>query len=314
MALRKGFTRTVGLIVPDISDAYFHQVARGVEDVAQAANYMVVFCNTDRIVSKELACIDLLADKRVDGIIFAGGGIGQEQHLLDYPWGHMQVVTIGPHLLPFPSIRVDDAATIETATQHLIERGARRVLCIAGQRDWLITQARLDGYHRAIRAASEELPELVVHGGFTRRGGYVAVQQALGEGASFDGLVAFNDYGALGALEALNEAGLQVPGDVAVVGCDDIPLASLVTPKLSSVNFPQYEFGRSAMRSLLELFAGREVASEIHFSYDLKVRASSVLPENKSLDTESTAPADAYSTRKGDEDRSAAASQTEEKA
>ncbi|MQA85458.1 MAG: substrate-binding domain-containing protein [Streptosporangiales bacterium] len=275
VALRKGVTRTVGLLVPDIGDAYFHQVARGVEDVAQAAGYMVVFCNTDRVADKERACVELLRDKRVDGIVFAGGGIDEDRHLADTPWEGMHVITIGPHRLGFPAVRVDDAATIETATWHLLDEGCERILCIAGRRNWLVSEARLEGYRRALAAAGRDLdPELVVHGDFVHAAGYRAVEEAVSAGVDFDGVIAFNDYCAVGALEALHEAGRKVPDDVAVVGCDDLALASLVHPRLSSIAFSQYDFGRTAMQMILDLASGREIG-DTTFPYHLEVRASS---------------------------------------
>lgn len=274
-ALRKGVSRTIGLVVPDISDAYFHQVARGVEDVAQPAGYMVVFCNTDRVAEKELACVQLLDDKRADAIIFAGGGIGAEKHLVDYPWESIPTVTIGPHRLPVPSIRVNDSATIQTAVEHLLDGGCRRILCIAGQSDWLITESRLDGYNRALTQAGLSVePGLVVHGEFSQVAGHDAVDRVLSAGIEFDGVVAFNDYLAIGAIGALHRWDRGVPEDVAVIGCDDIPLASLAHPGLSSISFPQYEFGRQAMRTVLDMVAGNEVEEEILFPYHLEVRAS----------------------------------------
>lgn len=275
VALRKGATRTIGLIVPDISDAYFHQVARGVEDVAQPAGYVVIFCNTDRVADKELACVQLLDDKRADAIIFAGGGVNEEKHLAGYPWERISAVTIGPHRLPVPSVRVDDSGTIETAVEHLIKGGCKRILCIAGQQDWLISQARLTGYRRALEHAG--LPvrrKLIAHGGFSQEAGYIATRRALSSRTDFDGIVAFNDYLAIGALGALHEEALRVPEDVAVIGCDDIPTASLVHPTLSSISFPQYEFGRSAMRIVLDMIAGEAVDEEITFPHHLAVRES----------------------------------------
>lgn len=294
VALRKGVTRTIGLVVPDISDAYFHQVARGVEDVAQPAGYMVIFCNTDRVAEKELACVQLLDDKRADAVIFAGGGIDEERHLTDYQWEDMWAVTIGPHQLPAPSIRVDDVGTIQTAVQHLLDEGCARILCIAGQPDWMITECRLEGYRRALDRAGLGLdPDLVVHGDFSQSAGYEAARGALSAGVEFDGVVAFNDYLAIGAMEALHEMGRRIPQDVAVIGCDDIPVASLVHPALSSISFPQYEFGRAAMRRVLDMVAGRDVEKEAVFPYHLAVRASTKRTEQSSRhlhDTERRQP------------------------
>lgn len=283
VALRKGMTRTVGLLVPDISDAYFHQVARGVEDVAREADHMVVFCNTDRVAAKELACVELLDDQRVDALIFAGGGVDDEKHLVDYRWDRLQVVTIGPHLLPFPSIRVDDTAAIATAVRHLAGEGCRRVLCVAGEPNWLITQARLAGYQEAVRTTGIDAdPDLVMHARFSQHGGCEAVREALARGTAFDGVVAFNDYQAIGAMDALRDTGVTVPDEVAVIGCDDIAEARLVHPALSSIGFTQYEFGRAAMRMVLDMVAGKEVDRLVEFPHQLEVRASSRLLAHRS--------------------------------
>lgn len=274
-ALRKGITRTIGLLVPDIADAYFHQVARGVEDTAQAAGYMVIVCNTDRIAEKELAYVQLLHDKRADAIIFAGGGVDEEKHLAQYDWEHMRAVTIGPHRLPFPSIRVDDAGVIETAVQHLTEEGCRRILCIAGKPNWLITETRLEGHRRGVEKAGLAFdPELVVYAEFSQEAGYMVAQQALADGTDFDGILAFNDYLAIGAIQGLHACRRNVPGDVAVIGCDDIPAASLVRPQLSSVGFSQYEFGRGAMRAVLDMADGKSVEETTIFPYYIEKRAS----------------------------------------
>lgn len=252
VALRKGITRTIGLVVPDIGDAYFHQVARGVEDTAQPAGYGVILTNTDRIPERERTCVNLLLDKRVDGLIFAGGGIDDDRHLAGQAWGTTRVVTIGPHSLPFPSVLVDDAAAIATAVHHLAEIGCRRLLCLAGQPTWLVSQRRLDGYRLGVRQAGlDEDPELVLFGEFSRANAEARVRDALGRGLGFDGIVAFNDYCAIGALHALAAGGLSVPHDVAVVGCDDIAVSELVQPSLTSISFSQYELGRAAAKFLL---------------------------------------------------------------
>jgi LacI family transcriptional regulator len=275
-ALRRGYTRTVGLIVPDISDAYFHQIARGIEDAAQPAGYSVILCNTDRVADKERSSIEVLYDQNVDAIVFAGGGVDDDRHLRDLPWDLIHVVTVGPHRLPFPSIRVDDAGTIRMAMDHLLDQGRTRVLCIAGNDNWLVSSERAKGYRQALETRDLPYdPRLMTPGDFTVRAGYESVGRALDEGVQFDGVMAFNDYSAIGAINALRDRGRRVPGDVAVVGCDDIPLASLVSPQVTSVSFPQREFGVAAMTAVLDLLASRPVEPVKEFDYHLEVRASS---------------------------------------
>lgn len=277
-ALREGKTKTIGLLIPDISDTYFHQIARGVEDVAQAASYMVIFCNTDRLAEKEQSCLDLLYDKRVDGIIFCGGGLDGEKHLSSRDWPAAGVVAIGPHELDFPSVRVDDAAAIGSAVEHLAATGRRRILCVAGQPDWLITQERLDGYRAAVeRLGLDDDRDLVRYGGFSSDEGHDAVTQALASGVVFDAILAFDDYAALGALQALQETGRHVPGDVAIVGCDDIPFAALARPSLTSIRFPTYDFGATAARMVLDMLDGKDVQHVVEFPFELRVRESTAV-------------------------------------
>lgn len=275
-ALRRGYTRTVGLVVPDITDAYFHQIARGVDDVAQENGYTVVLCNTDRQADKERAAIEALYDQGVEAIIFAGGGVDDDTHLRDLPWEFMHVVTVGPHRLPFPSVRVDDTATIRTAVCHLLDQDRRRVLCVGGRDTWLIHAERMEGYRQALQQHGIAYDEaLRFSGDFSITAGYDAVYRAIDAQTHFDAVMAFNDYTAVGVMQALDELGRRVPEDVAVVGCDDIPLAALVHPTLSSISFRQREFGVIAMRTVLDLHAGRPVQPVTQLDYSLQVRSSS---------------------------------------
>lgn len=272
-ALRQGKTQTIGLIVPDISDAYFYQIARGVEDVAQTAGYTVIFANTDRLPEKEQACVNLFFDKKVDGIIFAGGGVNDDNHLNDHAWEGMRVITIGPHRLPFSAILVDDGAVIAAATHHLAAVGCRRILCLAGKPNWLVTQRRLVGYRQAIADAElDDDPALIMFGGFSQGSGEEVTRAAIDRGIEFDGIVAFNDYAAIGAMQVLREEKRRIPDEVAIVGCDDTPLAALIHPTLTSIRFPQYEFGRAAA----EMVLGQrpDNAEPLMFSYELIQRES----------------------------------------
>lgn len=246
--LRARSSTTVGLVVPDILDSYFHVLARGLEDAAREAGFSVILCNTDRDPHRERQYVGLLWEKQVRAVILAGGGIASDRHLSEFESADVRLVAIGPHGLRCPTIRVDNRAAIASAVRHLVEEGAERIGCIGGRREWMIHQVRLEGFTAGLESYGLEVRrELVWEGNFDIPSGRAAVMQALEQGVSFDGLVAFNDYSAIGAIEALKGAGLRVPEDVVVVGCDDIPLARLVSPSLSTISFPLYEFGRAAM-------------------------------------------------------------------
>ena len=281
VGLRKKTTRTIGLIIPDISDAYFHLLARGVEDTAQAAGYVVIFCNTDRICEREAMCVDMLCDKQVDAIIFAGGGVDDDRHLVDRNWGSSKVITLGPHKLPFPSIGFDNSSAMAVAVSHLAQRGCRRIAAIGGESNWLIHQDRMRGYERGLSEAGMRVdPALVWDGRFTIEAGKEAVRRALAAGVEFDGIVAFNDYSALGALQSLKQHGIAVPHDVAVVGCDDIPIAALVDPSLTSIAFPLYQIGVAASRAVFDLLGGTRIDRRTVVPFELQIRQSTMPTPN----------------------------------
>jgi LacI family transcriptional regulator len=276
VGLRKSATRMIGLIIPDILDSYFHIIARAVADTALDDGFVTIVCNTDRVPAHERMVVELLSDRHVDGIIFAGGGVDGDAHLRDGLWAECPVVAIGPHQLPFPTVQVDNVAAIRSAVAHLVDGGAASIACLGGRPNWLIHQERLRGYLQGLADAGRVPNEaLIWTGDFGYETGYAVTRDGIAAGVPFDGIVAFNDNAAIGAIEALRAAGRNVPEDVLVFGCDDIPLARLVRPTLSSVSFSLRDFGAAATRTLLAMIAGHGVAQVQEFPFQLVVRESS---------------------------------------
>jgi LacI family transcriptional regulator, galactose operon repressor len=273
LSLRTGSTRTLGLIVPDIGDQYFQYIAKGAETAARERGYGIVFCNTDRDPDREFESLEFLADKGVDGVVLCGGGIQDEEHLAGVDWGEMSVVAIGPHQLDVPTLRVDNHAAMRAAVAHFAEVGRRRVFCIAGERDWHITRARLDG---ALEGAEEFgidiSPELVCYAGFTAKDGADAVSRALAEEVDFDAVLAFNDYAAVGAMGVLADLDCLIPEQVAIIGCDDTDISAYARVPLTTIRFPTSDLGRTAVKVLCD---GAPVPVET-FGFELVVRHSTV--------------------------------------
>lgn len=276
VSLRMRSTRTIGLMVGDISDGYFHVLARGVEDTARAEGYQVILCNTDRDPAQEVRHVELLEEKRCDGIILASAAIDGDRHLKRRRWADAAVVLIGPHDLDFPTVSVDNRAAIEAAVRHLAGQGCTRLACLGRHPGWAVAEARVDGYRAGLAATGlAPDPALEWAGDFTFESGVTAIRQAFATNVAFDGLVALNDYAALGAIQALREAGRRVPDDVAVIGCDDLPIAAMVSPPLSSVALPVYDLGAAAMQLLLDTLRGNPVPSRLDYPFELRARASS---------------------------------------
>jgi LacI family transcriptional regulator len=274
-SLRNGSSRTLGLVVPDIGDQYFQYIARGAENAARERGYGIVFCNTDRHPERELEALEFLSDKGVDGVVLCGGGLQDEQHLAGKDFGGLAIVSIGPHQLQVPNLAVDNHAAMHAAISHLATLGHERVLRIAGQRDWLVTRARLEASAEAIAALGlDGDPALVRYSGFTAEAGAAAANAALSENLDFDAVLAFNDYAAVGAMSVLASSGLSIPGDVAIVGCDDTDIAAYARVPLTTIRFPTARLGETAVRVLCD---GDPVPAT-GFTYELVIRESTTGP------------------------------------
>lgn len=277
VSLRMRSTKLIGLLVGDITDGYFHTIARGVEDTARSSGFHVILCNTDRSPSRELRYVELLEEMRCDGIIFAGAAVDGDRHLQGRRWRDLAVVLIGPHDLSFPTLQVDNRGAMAAAVAHLAQQGCRRIACVGRHPGWVISEARLEGYRAGLIESGLELdPELEWDGDFTFESGVLAVQRALERRVPFDGLVAFNDYSALGAIQALREAGRRIPDDICVIGCDDLSIAAMVSPPLSSVALPVRELGALAMRMIIQMVHGDDVPQRVDHKYELRARESSL--------------------------------------
>ena len=221
-------TRSVGLIIPDITNPYYAGIARGVEDVASLAGYTVLLCDTDRRTEKETAALNTLLEKRVEGVIIAGGGSAQASNVDEVSRAGIAVVLVGRHTMDFPSVRVDNRAGARSATDHLIAKGHRRIACIAGPGQSITSDERCQGYLESLHAAGLNGNYLET-GNFRPESGYEAARRLLARDPRPTAIFACNDLMAIGALKLAQEWGMGVPRDLALVGFDDISLG-LVRP------------------------------------------------------------------------------------
>jgi len=260
--LKKRFSRTVALIVPDISNPFFPAIARGIEDVARHHGYAVLLCNTYEDLARENAYLALLRDRWVDGVIFATVG-SNTRHLRVLRRARLPVVLVARDVegLSIDTVRVDNFRGEYEATAHLLRLGHRRIAHIAGPPALHVAAERRRGYLEALRTAGLEGEAQIVEGDFTADGGRRAMEAVLRARPDATAVAAANDLMAIGALEALRQLGKRVPGDVAVVGFDDITFASLVSPALTTVAQPKYRMGQMAMERLLQLLDDGEARS-----------------------------------------------------
>ena len=252
-ALVKRTSRIVGVIVGDIVDPYFAEIARGVEDVAARDGYLTMVCNADRRPAAELAHLGVLRDYHAAGVVFAGSGyehIAEEEALREAVQvlraAGSAVVALAPRDLDCPSVLVDNRGAARDATEHLLELGHRRIAFVEGPAGLHTSVQRSRGFEEAVAAAGAEAIRLP--GGFEFEAGAAAAEALMDDLP--DAVLGVNDEVAIGLLTGLRRAGVDVPGRISVAGIDDTRPARLVD--LTSVSLPLHELGEMAARVVLE--------------------------------------------------------------
>jgi LacI family transcriptional regulator len=288
-AMVTGDTRIVGVIIGDATDPYFAAILRGVEDVARKHGYLVIVCNSDRVPAIELKYLRTLNDYRVDGVIFAGGGLLDDAYLhevrqaLEVFYTREAVcVSLGKHLFPSLPVLVDNEQVVKDAVDYLIQLGHSEIAYISGPSHLTTAELRLSGYKEAL-----EFHKLSVREGYICNGDYT-FESGLNTARAVDRLprkptaiIASNDVMAMGCIIGLKELGYHVPGDISVMGVDDVPTARIVDPPLTTMALPLYDLGAIGMESLIRLRSGDLTLNDIvMLPHQLVVRKSTAPPPN----------------------------------
>ncbi len=278
-ALAKGLlmkkTMTIGIIIPDISNPYYAEIVRGIQDTADQAGYAVMLHNTDGKQERIIRYIYLLREKSADGVIFCGGIINGYETLSILKELKERVVVVGRHEVDFPAVMVDNMGGATQAVQHLIDRGHRLIGCIAGPDGSTTAADRLTGYRNALAQNGMALNEqLVKRGNWSPESGYLLAKELLARRERPTAILCANDQMAFGAIKAARELSLNVPKDLSVVGFDNVPPGSYFDPSLTTVEIPMYEIGRAAMQMLIDLLSREKFEKLRLFNTKLLVRGS----------------------------------------
>jgi LacI family transcriptional regulator len=277
--LRTNKSYTIASIIPSITNPFYPAFERGIQDVAEEHEYNLVIYNSDGIAEKERRALLSAQQSRVEGLIVVLFQLGARS-LLPLLDQNIAVVRLESHYkepgeAPLDNLYIDNIAAARAAVTHLIQRGHRRIGVLA--RNEGPGKVRVLGYHQAL-AAHCLAPDdtLMQQGEFTEEGGYEAMQRLLDLSERPTAVFAANDMMALGAMLAIQEAGLKVPHDIAVVGFDDIPTARLVNPPLTTVTHFQVDLGRRAAELLFERLTGAAPphGRTVEMPYQLVVRKS----------------------------------------
>jgi LacI family transcriptional regulator len=277
-SLRTRATTVLGVIISDITNPFFTAMVRGIEDTAQAGGYSVILANTDEDLAKEQRYLEVAAAEQVAGVILAPASSTQTS-IAVLAERQIPVILVDRRLrnAQVDSVTVNNYRAAREATRHLIEQGCQRVGMIAGLSRTTTGSRRLAGYKAAFGDCGRAVdPSLIMHADFMAGGGYQATKALLDRSERPDGLFISNNMMTVGALEALTEAGVDIPGEIALVGFDETVWATALRPPLTVVAQPVYAIGESAARLLLERIAGaRSTPRNIGLHASLIVRGSS---------------------------------------
>lgn len=280
-AVAKGASNTVALLVSDIADPYFSSIAAGVVRAAAAAGLMVTMAATDRDPDREIELVRVMRGQRPQIIVLAGSRFVDDPkrgalvaELTAFSQSGGRVVVISQRELPFDTVLVDNRGGAAALAGELLDLGYTRFGVLAGPANLLTARDRADAFTDRLAKAGVT-PQAVAHGGFTRNDGYEAMKAMIGDDGmpDLEVVYAVNDVMAIGAMTALRERGVDVPGQVAVVGFDDIPSAQDSFPALTTVHIPLESAGERAIELALSApTADRQVAA---VASTVVVRASS---------------------------------------
>ncbi|GAB6086515.1 LacI family DNA-binding transcriptional regulator [Alkaliphilus crotonatoxidans] len=270
-------TKTIGILIPDISNQIYPEVVRGIEDIANMYEYNIFLCNTDLDKEKEIQYFDVMAEKQVDGVVFIGNEVSEELYKKFKTYG-IPIILIGTDYEDIPSVTIDHVGASRAMMKYLIKKGHERIGIITGKRfDPVTYGTRMEGYQKALEENNLPfLEELVIEGGFRFKSGYEGAKKFLDMEQPPTAIFVANDEMAIGAMRAALEQGINIPEELAIVGFDNIDMAGKIYPALTTVAQPMYEMGAIGMRVLTKIL--NEETLETHkivLNYSLLERESS---------------------------------------
>ena len=276
--LRSKRTHTLALIVTDITNPYFTSMARGVEDVAGAYDYTVIYCNTDESETKEEKYANMLAQRQVDGVLLVPS-CGNAKTIKFFEANDINVVVLDRRISGVRSdiICSDSENGANRLVKLLIGLGHKRIAIITGPKDVSTSVDRVTGYQQALREAGLSENELIYYGAFNEQSGYELTNQAMTQVQKPTAIFGANNYIAMGIIKALYDLKLDVPGDVSVVGFDDLPESIFMKPFLTVARQRAYEMGQLATELLLKRISGElsQEHRELLLPIEIIVRESS---------------------------------------
>lgn len=271
-------TGTIGVMMADISEPYYSQIIKGMEFVASQTGYTLLFSNSYESVERNRVLQKMIFSERVDGLVIVGSNIQEKNFVMTLLEQEIPFVLIERNFSDprVNCIWVDNIEGAYLATKHLIDKGHSKIAHIAGNFYYQVALDRIEGYKKALNEAGIGFSEeLIASGNFISKDAYEAMKELLRHQCS--AVFVANDAMAYGALQAISEAGLVVPDDIAVIGFDDLEFSALTNPPLTTIRQPRHEMGKKSLEILNSVLQGErieEAGVKICLKADLVIRRS----------------------------------------
>ena len=249
-------SQLIGVIVPEVSDSFVNEILNGIEEVAKMYDYEILLANTYSDKAQELKCINLLRAKQVEGIVMISWKV-EEEHI-----NYIQNCGIPASYISktardydIHTVSVNNTEATYDMTKYLIEKGHKDIAFImTSQDDTVLEMERLSGYEKALKEKNIKInKDLIKYGETTYEAGYSSMKELLDEGKVPHAAFVTGDEAAIGAINAICDAGYRVPEDISVAGFNDVKIAKIYRPKLTTVHQPLYDMGAVAIRMVIKM-------------------------------------------------------------
>jgi DNA-binding LacI/PurR family transcriptional regulator len=275
-SLVTGRSHSIALVVSDIRNPFFAEIARGAEDAARVASCDLVLCNSDLDPAKQMHYVESLLDKRVDGILMNSVWAldrDQQRKLASCP---VPIVLLNQAAArsAFCTVRADNEQGGALAAAYLKKLGHRKIAHLSGPRRHGNLTERARGFVRTLESSGDPIDPIVLHGTNNFAGAVDLTGKLLAAHPDVTAIFAANDAMAFGVIRELMRTGRRIPDDVSVIGFDDVELASVVHPPLTTIHQPIYEVGKAAVEILLRMAGGSKTPEHRLFGVSLVERQS----------------------------------------
>ena len=271
-------SRLIGVIVPEVSDSFVSEILNGIEEIAKMYDYDILLSNTYSDKEQELKSINLLRAKQVEGIVMMSWLVNEEQ-INFINKSQLPAVYISKTARGFDvySVSISNTKATYDMTKYLIEKGHKKIAYIMTSRETTVMEKeRYIGYENAMNEANLKIYDELVKSGDTEfEGGYKCMKEILDSNNIPDAVFVTGDESAIGAINAIFDAGYKVPEDISVAGFNDVKLASIYRPKLTTVHQPLYDMGAVAIRMVIKMINGDNLEEKkVELPYKIVERES----------------------------------------